>query len=371
MRCASSSPKKMTDIEPRRGISPSAGGEAPRNARPFIIPVFIPHAGCPHRCVFCNQHVITGQAEAIPSPENVHSHIQRFLAFKKSFRTPVQVSFYGGNFLGLKETVLHQLLETATRFVRTGEIHGIRFSTRPETVTPHRIDGIRHYPIQTVEIGVQSMDDRVLKLSQRGHTPRHTRTACRTLRESGYEIGLQMMVGLPGDDDACAMQTAARMADLLPDFVRIYPTLVLKNSLLAQWYRQGTYTPLTLESAVMLVKDLYLFFRKKHIPVIRMGIQASDELIGPDAIVAGPYHPAFGHLVHSKIFLDRATAGLASKTGPVSKVVFAVHPGSIPKMRGLKNANLQQLKATFKIQSITVVADASLSPDALRVEACE
>jgi histone acetyltransferase (RNA polymerase elongator complex component) len=336
--------------------------------RPFIIPVFIPHAGCPHQCAFCNQHIITGSPDSLPSAETLCSHIRNFLKFKKRYHTPVQISFYGGNFLGVPEATLHHLLAGATQFIQTGQVDGIRFSTRPDTVTPHRLNILQPYPVQTVELGVQSMDDRVLRLSRRGHTASHTETAVHALRGFDYEIGMQMMVGLPGDDDTTAMQTAERMAALLPDFVRIYPTLVLKNSRLAAWYRQGGYTPLSLESAVTLVKKLYLFFQQKRIPVIRMGLQASEDLLAQATIVAGPYHPAFGHLVHSEIFLDMARAGLSAQTPPIRNVSFRLHPGSFPKMRGLKNANLNLLKADYQINSIALVPDATLSFDALRVE---
>jgi histone acetyltransferase (RNA polymerase elongator complex component) len=259
-------------------------------------------------------------------------------------------------------------LAGATKFVQSGQVDGIRFSTRPDTVTPHRLNILQQYPVHTVELGVQSMDDRVLRLSRRGHTASHTKSACDALRRLAYDVGMQMMVGLPGDDDATAMKTAGHMAALLPDFVRIYPTLVLENSLLASWHRKGTYTPLSLESAVTLVKKLYLFFQQKKIPVIRMGLQASEDLTEQDSIVAGPYHPAFGHLVHSAIFLDQAIAALSAQTPPIRKALFHVHPNSMPKMRGLKNDNLNRLKSDYQINSIELVPDSSLSFEALHVE---
>jgi len=337
-------------------------------SRPFIVPVFIPHAGCPHQCAFCNQHVITGDSTQTTLKKDFAAHIRDFLQFKKSFHKPVQISFYGGNFLGLKRAVRDQLLETAMPFIRTGQADGFRFSTRPDTVTVHRIESLRRFPVQTIELGVQSMDDRVLQLSQRGHTAQHTLQACEILHASEYEIGLQMMVGLPGDSEVSALKTAEHMARLLPDFVRIYPALVLKNSRLADWYRQGRYSPLSLETAVTLVKKLYLFFQKKQIAVIRMGLQASESLIDQESILAGPYHPAFGHLVHSEIFLDRAVAALQRQSGPKLRVVFTVHPRSIPKARGLRNANLKRLKALFDIASMEWILDELMAPNDLRTE---
>jgi len=338
------------------------------STRPFIIPVFIPHAGCPHQCVFCNQRAITGNTNAVPSAEAITSQIQGFLKFKKPYHSPVQISFYGGNFLGLEENTLYQLLNTATTFVETGEVESIRFSTRPDTIRPHSLDIIQQFPIHTIEIGVQSMDDVVLERSRRGHTSLDIKTACNALRPFGYEIGMQMMIGLPGDDDSTAMKTAHSIAELLPDFVRIYPTIVLKNSQLEKWYRQGSYLPMSLEAAVTQTKKLYLLFRKHGISVIRMGLQASEELDDSATVLGGPYHPAFGHLVHAEIFLDMAIAELTSKAMPIQKAIFFVHPNSIPKMRGLKNANIRRLKDKYHINSIELVPDASLASDTLRVE---
>jgi histone acetyltransferase (RNA polymerase elongator complex component) len=337
--------------------------------RPFIIPVFIPHAGCPHQCAFCNQRVITGNAGTVPSAETISSQIQYFLKFKKPYHSPIQIAFYGGNFLGLENKPLHRLLDTAAQFVETREVDSLRFSTRPDSITPDHLDIIKKFPVKTIELGVQSMDDSVLGQSLRGHTAKDSEAACRALRQYGYEVGMQLMIGLPGDDDATAMTTARKIAALLPDFVRIYPTIVLKNSLLARWYHQGKYTPLPLESGVTLTKNLYLFFQKKHIPVVRMGLQSSEDLVDENTILAGPYHPAFGHLVHSEIFLDKAMKALHLKAAPIPKAVFFVHPSSIPKMRGLKNVNIIQLKNKFQIDKIELVSDASITPDTIRVEA--
>ncbi len=335
--------------------------------RPFIIPVFIPHAGCPHPCVFCNQRAITGNINAIPSAETIVSQIQRFLKFKKPYHTPVQISFYGGNFLGLEEEALHQLLNTATPFVETGEADSIRFSTRPDTITPHSLDIIKQFPIHTIEIGVQSMDDGVLKRSRRGHTALDTKTACNALRPFEYEIGIQMMVGLPGDNDITAMKTAQSIADLQPDFVRIYPTIVLKNSRLEKWYLQGRYQPMSLEAAVTQTKKLYLLFRKHGISVIRMGLQSSVELDGAGTVLAGPYHPAFGHLVHAEIFYDMAVSLLEKIPASHRSETLVTHPNSLPKIRGLHNRNIKKLEETFQ-RKIHIVSDTELHKDQLALQ---
>ena len=301
------------------------------------------------------------------SPENIERQILEFLKYKGNDRRPVQVAFYGGNFLGLEKDYIERLLNVSTKFVKNKEIDTIRFSTRPDTIDHDRIEIIKNYPVTTVEIGAQSMDDRVLAMAKRGHSASDTQRAVTLLKDRHYQIGLQMMVGLPEEDEAGSLSTAYRIGELEPDFVRIYPTIVLKNSLLARWYENGTYRPWSLERSIAHVKTLYLFFKKKNIPVIRMGLQASEDLDSGAAVLAGPYHPAFGHLIHSEIFLDMATAIMENKAVSRETVTIKVHPRSISKMRGMKNSNVEILKKRFKLQSLKIVPDPSLGEDSLLI----
>ncbi len=335
--------------------------------RPFIIPIFLPHAGCPHQCVFCNQTSITGVGRDTVSPEKVERQIYEFLKYKGNDHRLVQVAFYGGNFLGLEKEYFKRLLNVSAKFVKNKEIDAIRFSTRPDTIDHDRIEIIKNYPVSTIEIGVQSMNDRVLAMAKRGHSASDTQRAVALLKDRHYQIGLQMMVGLPEEDEAGSLSTAYRIGELEPDFVRIYPTIVLKNSLLARWYENGTYRPWSLERSVAHVKTLYLFFKKKNIPVIRMGLQASEDLDSGAAVLAGPYHPAFGHMVHSKIFLDIATEIMEHKSVSHDTVTIKVHPKSISKMRGMKNSNMETLKRKFRLQSLDIVPDPTMDEDRLSI----
>ena len=342
-----------------------------RPARPFIVPVFLPNLGCPHQCAFCNQTLITSVKQNAVSPEKLRFLINEFLQFQGPSRNTVQISFYGGNFLGLPEQLIKTLLNESTKFVESGQVDSIRFSTRPDTISDERLNILKEYPVSTIELGVQSMDDRVLAMAKRGHSSSDTVNAVGLLKKRGYAIGLQMMVGLPGDDEATSLATGRRIADLAPDCVRIYPTVVLQNSLLARWYKEGKYTPLSLEPCVTLVKKLYLLFCEKKIPVIRMGLQASEDLEKGTTILAGPYHPAFGHLVYSEIFLDMVESHLGSdqkiaKTSPVT-LSIKVHPQSISKMRGLKNKNIEILKSKFHTESIAIVPDQSVAINACSI----
>jgi len=335
--------------------------------RPFIIPIFLPHAGCPHQCVFCNQVSITGTKHEAVEPDEIRIQIREFLKFKKENRKPVQIAFFGGNFLGLKLEDIQSWLKLAGEFVDQGLVDGIRFSTRPDTIDAARLDTLENYPISTVELGVQSMDDQVLALAGRGHRASDTIRAVKALKERQLSVGLQMMVGLPGDSQAKSLATARKIANLYPDCVRIYPTAVVANSRLAQWFKKGDYLPLSLEEAVGLVKKVYLLFKQKGIEVIRMGLQATADLADGSTVLAGPHHPAFGHLVYSEIFYDIAVAEIESVGLIKDRLTILVNPRSISKMRGLNNSNIKKLKKLLKFNSIEVMPDSYLAEDELRI----
>ena len=337
------------------------------NGKHFIIPVFIPHNGCPNICVFCNQSAITGVRRPSPMvPEDLISHVQTYLGYRKK-RINTEIAFFGGNFLGLEREQVASLLAAANQFVSAGLVDGIRFSTRPDTIDPARLDPIRTFPVTTVELGVQSMDDTVLARSNRGHTSHDTERAFSLLKQSGLKTGLQMMVGLPGDDGKSAIYTAKKLADLNPDYIRIYPTIVLSGSLLAKWYKNGDYTPLGLEDSVALVKDIYYIFNKKNVRVIRMGLQASKDLDQGTEVIAGPYHPAFGHLVLSSVFLDMAKHELKKRTDISDHAVIKVHPRNISRMNGLNKKNIHILKKEFNLESIDIIGDKNISGNNLCV----
>jgi histone acetyltransferase (RNA polymerase elongator complex component) len=336
--------------------------------RPFIVPIFIPHAGCPHQCAFCNQTHIADRPGDMPSKESITAEITRFLGFRQAHHQVPQISFYGGTFLGIGEERILTLLDLATRFISRGQAGSIRFSTRPDTITPATMDLIHDFPVRTIELGVQSMDDRVLQHARRGHTALDTRRAVALLKERGYDIGLQMMIGLPSQDESSAMSTAHEMAALRPDAVRIYPAIVLKNSLMAAWYQDGVYEPLSLDTAVAQTKRLYAFFNDKQIPVIRMGLQASESLGFDKAIVAGPYHPAFGHLVLSAVFLEKAEHLLEQLDPGTEPAILRIHPRNESRLRGLQNSNIKWLQERFCFRKITILADSRLSMETVELD---
>jgi histone acetyltransferase (RNA polymerase elongator complex component) len=346
---------------------PNASGHGLEvKSRPFIIPIFLPHAGCPHQCVFCNQSPITS-VHSRPTSKDVRRQIETFLGFRRQQRRYTQIAFFGGNFFGIQMQTIKRLLTVATKYVATGHADSIRFSTRPDTVDRQRLAAIKAFPVTTIELGVQSMDDCVLNRSNRGHTATDTVKALQLLRYHEYEVGMQMMVGLPGDDAQRLQASARKIARLKPDFIRIYPTVVLAGSPLANMYQKGDYIPLSLAEAVRQVKDLYLYFKNENIAVIRMGLQATDAFADTSTLLAGPYHPAFGHMVYSEIFLDMAVAQLESSNATAQSVRLHVHPRAVSRMRGLKNGNLKKLGEKFHLQSIEIAPDDCLNEIQLSV----
>jgi histone acetyltransferase (RNA polymerase elongator complex component) len=331
--------------------------------KPFVVPVFIPHAGCPHRCVFCDQTRTTGRSAVLPDLDRMRADIDRFLAFRRDPRRPTEIAFFGGNFLGLTPERIRFLLDVAAAYVTRGEVQGVRFSTRPDTITDESLSFCAGYPVTTIELGVQSMNDKVLEISRRGHTALDTRRAVALLRTGPWRLGLQMMVGLPGDTPEQSIDTGARLAELAPDFVRIYPTLVLKGSPLSRWRAQGRYVPMELGHCVDLVKSLLAFFRVRGIPVVRMGLQPTTDLNAEAGVEAGPFHPAFGDLVHAALWRDALRRCLELHPLEGKNIEISVHPSNLSRVRGQRNATVKWIAQTFKPAAIAVRPVPDLPPD--------
>jgi histone acetyltransferase (RNA polymerase elongator complex component) len=278
------------------------------------------------------------------------------------------MAFYGGNFLGLSKEKINQLLQLADEFIRKGNIRSIRFSTRPDTISESGLKQLENFAVSEIELGVQSMNDGVLNICRRGHCALDTKNAVTLLKHYRYKVGLQLMIGLPGQTAESAFDTAEQIASLSPDFVRIYPTLVLNQSVLSRWYQEGKYHPLLLKEAVFQTKKIYLLFKNSGIPVIRMGLQSSNDLDDKKNVIAGPYHPAFGHLVFSEIFMD-TICSYYQKYPPIqNKATIMANPKCISRIRGIKNENIRNLKTRFNLDEITVKSNSSLSPEGLSID---
>ncbi len=317
-------------------------------AKNRIIPLFIPHAGCPCACVFCDQKKITGMDTPV-TPEDVVREIEAALPWAGA---GCQLAFYGGSFTAMQPETQERLLGAAAPYLRDGRIRSIRLSTRPDAVDAETAARLKAYGVTDVELGCQSMDNRVLMRSGRGHTREDTVRASELLHQGGLNLVLQMMTGLPGDDGAASMATADEIVALKPQGVRIYPTVVLRNTQLHRMMLRGEYQPQSVEAAVALCAALYEKFLAAEIPVIRVGLNPTEDLSGGEA-VAGAYDPALGERVLSRMYRNRAEALLTAQ--PEGRdAVFYVHPRRISVMVGQKRENIGYLREKFGLASIKV-----------------
>lgn len=311
-------------------------------AKALVIPVFIPHEGCPHRCLFCNQHGISGQDGTPVTGAEVETTIRTWLArTRPENRDRVQVAFYGGSFTALPAERQIELLAAVQPFVREGSVEAIRLSTRPDAIDPGRLDLLVRHRVSIVELGAQSCDDQVLRRSQRGHSAADIVSAVGQIKERGLRLGIQLLPGLPGENFGSLRRTTAEIIRLRPNFVRLYPALVLRGSGLERLYHRGGYRPLSLGRAIVYTAFMKKRFDDQGIGVVRMGLQPSDELAR--SLVAGPYHPAFGELVQARMMLQRTRQALAG-VDPSAPVTLVIAARDQSVFRGMRSANLHRLR---------------------------
>lgn len=326
--------------------------------KPLVVPVFISHQGCPHRCIFCDQYTITGYSResAQPvNPEMVRKTIQEWLYRSiNTRRQEIQVAFYGGSFTALPIQSQEQLLDAVRPFVRAGEVDCVRISTRPDYIDETVVSLLKEFSVTIVELGIQSLHQDVLAASCRGHTVRQSEEALRLLKVHGFKVGAQLMCGLPGDSSARALATARSAAELGPDFVRIYPTLVIKGSGLEKLYRSGAYRPMSLPRAVALCSRIKAVFDEYNIKVVRLGLQHTSELAAK--VVAGPYHPALGELVMARS-LFKKTREILGKRGDKGKLQLHIAAADESAFRGPGNSSIKRLKSLGLLENVQLVFD--------------
>lgn len=268
-----------------------------------MIPFYIPHAGCPQQCIFCNQHRIAAH-EAPAFAVDIEATIEEYIGNKRNDKY-WEVAFYGGSFTALPAELQESLLKPAYEALQAGRIDGIRCSTRPDALEQDAIDRLKAYGVKTVEIGVQSMDDEILKNSKRGHTATQVVEAVERLKANGITVGIQLLPGLPGETWQTLVHTAVAIAKTEPDFGRIYPVLVIEDTELADQVKSGEYTPLTTEQAVAYSAFLKTYLESKGIYIIRTGLQSTQELDNGVSLVGGPYEPAMGEMVINRQWRQR------------------------------------------------------------------
>ena len=327
------------------------------SARESIIPVFVPHLGCPNDCVFCNQRRISGSV-APATAEDVVSAIENALRLTPP-GTRRQLAFYGGSFTAIPVAEQESLLGAAAPYLERGDIASLRLSTRPDAIDGAVLRRLRSYGVETIELGAQSMSERVLALSGRGHTAADVEDAARAVKGAGFRLILQMMTGLPGADDESDVESARRIAALGPDGVRVYPTVIVRDTALCDLWRAGRYKEHTGEDAVRVCARILPVFEQAGIPVIRLGLNPTEDLSGGDA-VGGAYHPALGELVKSRIMRDRAEKILSgAKRG--EQAVLRVNPRLMSQLVGQHGANRAYLIERFGLSGLRIVRDPDVS----------
>jgi histone acetyltransferase (RNA polymerase elongator complex component) len=313
--------------------------------RHFNIPFFIPELGCPHQCVFCDQHRISGTQQA-PKPEEVDSQVAAYLETFPKGERQVEIAFFGGNFTGLPQNEQEAYLQAAAKWIEAGKVGGIRLSTRPDYINPEVLKLLKKYGVSSIELGAQSLDEDVLRLAGRGHSAKHVEEASKMILDAGFVLGLQMMTGLPGDTMEKTMYTARRIKELGASETRIYPTLVIRGTQLEQMYLEGSYQPLSLDETIDRCKQLLLFFEDKKVKVLRLGLHPSEGLSNGSELVTGPFHPALKELVNTTIWKDLFRESVKNKTGQCLRL--SVAPKELNAAIGHKAANKKWLLKHFE-----------------------
>ncbi len=326
--------------------------------KPLIVPFFISHLGCPHQCVFCDQTRIAGKGR-LPAAIDLLDRIAAYRA--TSGGAPLEIAFYGGTFTTLPAAAMEQLLIPLQPLVATGEIVSIRVSTRPDAVDKGITEFLVGMGVTTVELGVQSMDDGVLAHAGRGHNAAHTVHACRTLQAQGVTVGMQLMPGLPGDSETKTLASLDACLALHPDFLRIYPTLVIAGTRLADLFATGAYKPLPLARALHICKIILHRALTAGTKVIRIGLQPTRELEAEGTVLAGPYHPAFRQLVEADLCYDLLRK-LAGDIPAGASVTVGCAPTRLSDVVGQKRGNLRRLAAELGVRLGGVAVDPALSP---------
>ena len=320
----------------------------------LIIPVFIPYLGCPHKCIYCRQDKITGQPEDTVHAEDVVRVIEQAKKSQKFKAADTrEVAFYGGTFTSLGSEHMTELLGAVSGCIKEKSIDSIRISTRPDEIDETRLELIKSFGVTTVELGVQSMNNDVLRKSGRGHNAEHTVTAIHLLKKLGFKTGVQLMPGLPGDSEEIFKATIDKVLELAPDIARLYPAIVIKGTGLAKLYKAGKFKPLSIDEAVKICSYSCTHLEKAGINVIRIGLMSSPSLLEEGEITAGPWHNAFGFLVRSDIYLKKIMP-LLPAAGTAAEIGIRMPEREIPLLRGYENKGLQKIERTcnFKIKYI-------------------
>lgn len=310
----------------------------------YIIPIFVPQEGCPHNCVFCNQDRITGVKDDV-TVETVRETIHSYLKTIHNKQAVIEVSFFGGTFTGIKEEKQKLLLAVAKEFKEKNLIDKIRLSTRPDYISDYILSYLRDYEVDIIELGVQSLDEEVLKKSGRGHSILDVINASELIKKYGFVLGHQIMPGLPGDTFEKDINTTKLSIEMQPDICRIYPSLVIKDTPMENMYNRKDYIPYSLEEAVDVSKIMYGMYIKNNINVIRIGLQPTESINEGGDVIAGPFHPSFRELVEGSLIIDRILEKMQNK----KIATIYINPKDLSKLYANKKIYFNKLKENDKV----------------------
>ena len=319
------------------------------------IPIFIPHLGCPHQCVFCNQRSISGCRSF--DEKDVKRQIETALKTIPS-ESETEIAYFGGSFTGIDRDLMLRLLELVEGYVKTGQVSGIRLSTRPDMIDSEILDILGRYSVKTIELGLQSMEDEVLRASKRGHTASQAETACKAVVQAGFSLVGQMMIGLPCSDLASECETARKICDLGASACRIYPTVVFRDTPLMAMTECGAYNPLVLQDAVFRAASVLRIFLERDVVCLRIGLCANEDLTSAECAAAGANHPALGELVWNELYYQNLYTYLKKHDFLGKEVELTVSQREISKTVGQNRCNLMRLEreSDTVVRKITGVA---------------
>lgn len=344
-----------------------------RVKKEYIIPIFVPNLGCPNDCTFCNQTKISGKSTDVTA-EDVRKTIDFYLKNFKDDKKYVEVAFFGGSFTGIDLKIQNELLGAANEYIKDGKVGSIRISTRPDYIDKKILRRLKKYHVKTIELGVQSSNNEVLKASKRNHTFEDVVKASKLIRRKGFILGHQMMVGMPESTVKDEIKTAEDLIRLKPKMVRIYPVLVIKGTELARQYSKGDYNALTIEQAVERCKDIYYLFARNNIDVIRIGLQPSGEIMDPtkdgSSVLAGPFHPAFRQLVESSMWYDSIEERIKEFNSKIKKIEIRVNSEDVNNVIGNKKENIIKIKDKYELDTV-IKADDTIAQGDFEIDEIE
>lgn len=320
----------------------------------YIIPIFVPHEGCPHDCVFCNQNKITASESDKVDASFVRNTVEEYKKTINKESATVEISFFGGTFTAIPLSKQRELLEVAKEYKVNGYIDKIRLSTRPDYIDDEILSHLKFYGVDIIELGVQSLDDEVLRRSGRGHSVEDVIRASRLIREYGFILGHQIMLGLPGDTFEKDIETTKMSIEMKPNICRIYPSLVIKDTPMEKMFLRGDYKPYSLDEAIKISKVLYTMYKDARVNIIRIGLQPTDNINANGDVVAGPFHPSFRELVESSILNDKIYEAVSKFDGDVE---ITLSNRTISKLYSNKKKYFNELKDKVFPKKISIDLD--------------